>query len=1172
MQSKTKKAFRNVLAFLTVLTMMLGMLPTTLLAANTDASGTAGESEMHLSKTARLENDGTYTINLEAYATGKTTTTTTKEAVPLDIVLVLDQSGSMAYDMGSGYLLDNKVGYSYNDINNSSQYYYLDTDGNYYEVEAYWWWSKGWRYYLCYEKNNKTYYLNGTEVSENKPNNFKDTTDVIWKGQLYSKSRLTALKAAVSNFVDVVKEKADTDNVNHRIAMVGFASSPGNGGNNTEILSVSGNNSGNVGVEYKNNKYADAIQNAFQDTHTPAGNTMLNNAINALDAEGATRADLGMEMAEDILDKNMLKADSKRKQLVIMFTDGSPTDSNGFQENVANTTISASKNLKTQGITVYTIGIFEGANPTSSTKENRYMNYVSTNYPLAKNLSNPGDGDNKGYYLAASSADGLNKIFEGISNTITTPSTTVTLNSAAVMKDILSDDFTLPEGYNDKDKISISTVFGSIKDGEPITWGEVESSPKDVVAKKEQKEEQKGNIFYITITGFDYSREYIAPGHNGKKLVVTIEGVIPKDSAATGKKVYTNNEASGIYNQKGELVAEFPRPTVVLTNKAYVLDYAKPVTLSSSDWKMSSVEAITKKIGEKNASYEYENASYKLDYGSLNKTSLVYSPNKTNWDGYDKFYAFGKTTDANTEKINGNNNLWSRVSVLPANNVYYEDDFETNNETGTIGIEYTGNWTTDTSDAGSANTESANTESANTEIHGGWKENTALADDTEYSGGSAHVADADVKDAEGKAATATFTFSGTGVDIYSRTNNKVGRVSAILRSITTGKVVEAVSMDNKSASGDYYQIPTLSFGPLDYDKYEVKLVVVAAGKVGVDRRGEYYLDGIRVYNPIQNKENDKVVSEAYGPDMLNATFKEVRDILIDPTKTDPTKTEFTNGAAVFLDKTTNAEGVKSNSVAAFEDYGPKNEVYLASGQKIAFEVTDPNASYYVGLKAPAGDTTVSVTNNTDATSPIPINHSTDLYYKITPVTAGQYKGCILIENKGNNLLSITKIYYNSTKGGIKEISDTVNTQSAASSTETVNEVTTPAEAADAFDDGSQFTDASDGDMPEAENTDLFAAEAEEVPEAEESVSVLDNPLVLKLVEYANVFDTLSEVPYEDKTVEETPDSSQNENTEVTEPDDGNVDITNPEPNEEQKPVDKIHSWLNKLFQGFNGWL
>lgn len=1161
MQSKTKKAFRNVLAFLTVLTMMLGMLPTTLLAANTDDSGTAGESGMHLSKTARLEDDGTYTINLEAYATGKTTTTTTEEAVPLDIVLVLDQSGSMANDMGSGsYTLDNKVGYSYNDIKNSSQhYYYLDTDGNYHEVKAA---SNGWpnnrTYSLYYEKNwPNYYYLNGTEVSKKRPNNFKDADAVIWNGQLYSyskpKSRLAALKAAVSNFVDVVKEKAKTDKVNHRIAMVGFASKSGDG-NNTEILSVSGNNSGNVGVKYNSTGYADAIQNAFQDTSTNTGNTMLNNAINALDAEGATRADLGMTMAESILNKNALKTDSKRKQLVIMFTDGSPTNSNGFEDNVANATISASKNLKTQGTTVYTIGIFEGADPTStSTKKNQYMNYVSTNYPLAESLDNPKEGSNNGYYLAASSADGLNKIFTSISNTITTPSTTVTLDSNAVMKDILSDDFTLPEGYNAGDKITVSTVPGSIEDGNPISWG-TESKSKDIKATIDDNT--------IKVTGFDYSNKYIAPGHNGEKLVVTIKGVIPKDSAATGKKVYTNNEASGIYAKGAtEPAANFPRPQVVLTNKAYVLDYAKPVTLSPSDWKMSPDNmAITGSIGEKDAGYAPESG-----YGSLK--NLVYSPKKTNWDGYDKFYAFGKTTDDNTEKINGNKNLWSRVSVLPANNVYYEDDFETNTETGTVGIEYTGKWTTDTSDAGSANTGSVDKE-----IHGGW-ENTDLSDDTKYSDGSAHKADADDKGETGKAAIAKFTFSGTGVDIYSRTNNQVGKVSAVLSAVAAdGKnktVKKVLIMDNKSESDDYYQIPTLSFGSLDYGKYEVKLVVAAAGKVGTDtRRGIYYLDGIRVYNPIQNKKTDEVVSEAYGTDMLNATFKEVRNILLD---TNTTKTEFTNGTAVFLDKTTDATGVESNNVAAFKDYGPKNEVYLATGQKIAFKVTDPNASYYVGLKAPAGTTTVSFTNDTNRSSK-EIGHSTDLYYKITSVSAGDYAGCIVIENTGANLLAITKIYYNNENGRIEGISNTESAQTVTSSVATVNEMTTPADAADAFDDDSQFTDASEGDMAEAENTDLFAAEAEEVPEAEEAVSVLENPLVLKLVEYANVFDTLSEVPYEDKTVEGTPDSGQDENTEVTEPDDGNVDITNPEPNEEQKPVDKIHSWLNKLFQGFNGWL
>ena len=1155
MQSKTKKAFRNVLAFLTVLTMMLGMLPTTLLAANTDDSGTAGESGMHLSKTARLEDDGTYTINLEAYATGKTTTTITKEAVPLDIVLVLDQSGSMSDDMGYTYTLEDKTSYSYDDINSSARYY-LDTDGNYYKVQR----EKngiGFRrkYYLFYKKDGTSYYLNSDEVTTNKREcNYTGSGDTIWASQLYSRTittKLDALKDAVSNFVGVVKEKATTDKVNHRIAMVGFASES-DYGNNTEILSVDGSNSGTVGVKYNSDGYADAKQNAFQDTSTVAGNTMLNDAINALDANGATRADLGMTMAKDILDANSLGDDSKRKQLVIMFTDGKPTSWDTFDENIANDAIGTSKGLKDQGTTVYTIGVFNGADPSSTSDVNKYMNYVSSNYPAAESLTKPGNGNyTNGYYLAASSADGLNKIFTSISNTITTPSTTVTLDSNAVMKDILSDDFTLPEGYNAGDKITVSTVPGSTEDGNSISW-ETESKSKDIKATTEDNT--------INVTGFDYSNEYIAPGHNGEKLVVTIKGVIPKDSAATGEKVYTNNEASGIYAEGApEPAAKFPRPQVVLTNKAYVLDYAKPVTLSPSDWKMSSDNmAITGSIGEKDAGYAPESG-----YGSLK--NLVYSPKKTNWDGYDKFYAFGKTTDDNTEKINGNKNLWSRVSVLPANNVYYEDDFETNTETRTVGIEYTGKWTTDTSDAGSANTGSVDKE-----IHGGW-ENTDLSDDTKYSDGSAHKADADDKGETGKAATATFTFSGTGVDIYSRTNVSAGRVSAILKSVNADgekTVVKALIMDNKSV-GDYYQIPTLSFGPLEYGKYEVKLVVAAAGRKDTTaRRSTYYLDGIRVYNPIKDKETDTVVKDAYGTNMLNATFKEVRDILLD---TGTAEGNLANGAVVFLDRTTVDENATSNKVAKFKDYGPKNEVYLAAGQKIAFKVTNPNASYYVGLKAPVDTTTVSFTNDTNRSS-TEINHSTDLYYKITPVTAGEYEGCILIENTGNNLLSITKIYYNSTEGGIEGISDTVNTQSAASSTETVNEVTTPAEAADAFDDGSQFTDASDGDMPEAENTDLFAAEAEEVPEAEESVSVLENPLVLKLVEYANVFDTLSEVPYEDKTVEGTPDSGQDENTEVTEPDDGNVDITNPEPNEDQKPIDKIHSWLNKLFQGFNGWL
>ena len=120
----------------------------------------------------------------------------------------------------------------------------------------------------------------------------------------------------------------------------------------------------------------------------------------------------------------------------------------------------------------------------------------------------------------------------------------------------------------------------------------------------------------------------------------------------------------------------------------------------------------------------------------------------------------GKTVP---EGVTTGNNTWTKVSVIPANNVYYEDDFITDESTGKVGIEYTGTWETD-------GTASGNKETANNPIHGGW-ENTDLADDAAYSDGSAHYADA-----RDSAAKASFTFTGTGVDIYSRTNMETGYV------------------------------------------------------------------------------------------------------------------------------------------------------------------------------------------------------------------------------------------------------------------------------------------------------------------------------------------------------------------------------------------------------------
>lgn len=260
-----------------------------------------------------------------------------------------------------------------------------------------------------------------------------------------------------------------------------------------------------------------------------------------------------------------------------------------------------------------------------------------------------------------------------------------------------------------------------------------------------------------------------------------------------------------------------------------------------------------------------------------------------------------------------------------------------------------------------------------------------MANDDKYSDGTAAYSNTENS-------TATFTFTGTGVDVYSRTNDGTGYVKAQLSQ--NGKLIKSQVVNSQSVSGDYYQIPTISFSGLKYGTYTVKLTV--------GTNANYYLDGIRVYNPLSEaQENDSVVSVAYG-DEIGATFMEVRDVLLDA-KSFGTTTE--GAGAVFLDK----QGI-SYSVAEYEDYGPKNEVYLKSDadhkQAIVFNVgvVDPDANYYIGLKAPGGATKATVTDGSNAKT-VDINAASDLYYKVVPSS----NGMIEIKNTGGNLLSITKL-------------------------------------------------------------------------------------------------------------------------------------------------------------------
>ena len=159
------------------------------------------------------------------------------------------------------------------------------------------------------------------------------------------------------------------------------------------------------------------------------GAESLKSTVNSISPDGSTRADYGLELADEQF--SFGRADAKK--IVVFFTDGSPTSSSGFQASVANSAINSAKSLKNKGADIYTIGIFDGANPSAdltadgTSKENKFMHAVSSNYPAASSsISLWGEwtinfgarAENANYYKSATSAAELEEIFKDISGSI----------------------------------------------------------------------------------------------------------------------------------------------------------------------------------------------------------------------------------------------------------------------------------------------------------------------------------------------------------------------------------------------------------------------------------------------------------------------------------------------------------------------------------------------------------------------------------------------------------------------------------------------------------------------------------------------------------------------------------------------------------------------------------
>ena len=267
----------------------------------------------------------------------------------------------------------------------------------------------------------------------------------------------------------------------------------------------------------------------------------LKSTVNSLDASGATQVNYGLKHAQRVLSGDQQYglggAREEAKQVVVVFTDGQPTSGSSWEGGVAADAVNLAYDLKDGGVTVYTIGMFDDADPSDTDgRFNKYMNGVSSNYPNAEVTNWRGDrtqdwDDCKlgtrvtegNYYFAADDAEELENAFSTIADNVSTSKVAAGANT--VLSDTLSDFFTFPEGLtgsSDGGMVQYAEVKGQDADGS-YTWYEPE-----------------------TLTG-------VTPVVDADSKTITVEGIDYTDHAVTKTTENGNVTWSG-----GKLVLTFP--------------------------------------------------------------------------------------------------------------------------------------------------------------------------------------------------------------------------------------------------------------------------------------------------------------------------------------------------------------------------------------------------------------------------------------------------------------------------------------------------------------------------------------------------------------------------------------------------------------------------------------
>lgn len=455
--------------------------------------------------------------------------------------------------------------------------------------------------------------------------------------------RIDALKNAANSFIDTIaKQNESIEGVDrqHRVAIVKFA----------------GEKSNNIGNNmYRDGGYSYNYTQVMKElTYCSGSNAddLKKNTINKIQPAGATRADYGLELAEKITTTYGRK---DAKKIIVFFTDGTPTKQNKFDAGVANAAVTAAKNMKDGKATVYTIGIFDGANPKASvqdsktSQENKFMQAVSSNYPNATAWDAHGArAENSDYYKSATDAEELKKVFDDISQAIT--------SEAPYPTEIDKGYDATKSGY-----ITFTDELGDFMQVDGFTEVVINGTPFTEASKTFNKET---NTDTYEFTG------------KAKDLLITVQRA-GADNPQKGDIVTVNIPASLIplshfKTVDGKLSVDNVKPIQVKyasSVKSAALDnlFTPEKVTGLKDYIEHNTTVVD---GTKTVSF-YAN---KWSGGALGDTVATFEPADTN-----RYYYFQKQTPIYTDK---DCTQPAKNSLTDTGTYYYKDEFEEQGENG----------------------------------------------------------------------------------------------------------------------------------------------------------------------------------------------------------------------------------------------------------------------------------------------------------------------------------------------------------------------------------------------------------------------------------------------------------------------------------------------------------